>query len=161
MNHKQKIATGMASLLLALAGTACGSGDEDENGNGDATAANGIPALPREALDPQTADEKHIVAMYTRYGNAMADTDAKGACAELSPRAQKVISSGMSGGCVARLRALYDSGEQSQLKPYIVELKVSGRTARAGVKTKTSEIYPVVFAKQTSGQWKIDGDGKS
>jgi hypothetical protein len=142
-------------VLVALVAGACG----DDDSSGEAAADKGTTTgseLPKEALVPRNAEEEKIVAMYTEYADAMANADAKGACSALTSSARQGISGGL--GCEGRMKAIYASGKESDKKPYIVRLKLRGGHANAGVKTVTSKVYGVSFAKQPNGDWKISGD---
>jgi hypothetical protein len=148
----------MLAGALALAMSACGS-DEDVGGGEAKADRDTTAALPADAFSPKTADEKAIVAVYAQYANAMAAADASQACDTFSATAEKRISRGRS--CVEALKEIFALGRQSQNKPYVAALAVRGKQAQGRVKLKLAkEDFPVTFAKEASGEWKIDGSGE-
>lgn len=150
----------VAVLVLALGTTACSGSDDD----GDPGGPNGgAPAAANEAAANEeesfgSGPEGQIKSLYSEFGDAMLADDAEAACATLTRRAQKRF--GGDGSCEQRFEAMFKntSGSGGQ-KAFIVKLKIHGDKAKAGVKTKTSQIYPVDFAKE-DGEWKISGDGQ-
>ena len=154
--HRTSVLLTVAAF--ALGAGACGGSDDDGGGEAEADGSGGGTAsLPKDAFTPSSADEKAVVTVYSDYANAMAGADAKGACATLAPVAQRTLTGG--GDCVKHMENLFNIGRQSQNKPYIAKLTVTGRKAKAQVKVKTDKTtYPVDFT-QASGQWKISGAG--
>lgn len=168
-----------AALLLAFALLSCGTSDDGKGGitkdgnarDGSAPARNdrSSGAAAREgdesagerrtrARSSGSGAERRIHAVYARFADAAAEQDAPATCATLTRAAQRKF--GMGKGCIERFEDLFSSSSPRRptLKPFIARLKVMGNTARAGAKTRTSNLYPVDFAKE-DGKWKISGDG--
>ncbi len=153
-SKSRRAAALMTICLAALVIGACG-GDSDNESS--ARAGESASGLPKWAYTPHTQAERQIVAMYKRYADAMTNANAKAACSNLSAFAQRGIG-GKDMTCEERMRSIYANGKESTKQPYIVKLNVKGRTATGGVKTVTSKVYGVSFAKQNDGSWKIHGD---
>lgn len=147
----------VAASALMLGAVGCGGSDDDGGAGGGAGAGAQAEAadrpLPPDAVEPRTPVEEEIHAVYREFTDAMTAQDPKGACASLTPRAQRRMGDGIS--CERRVESLL-AGETG--KPsYIARLKVEGDRAIAGTKTRTSNVYTVEFRKH-EGQWKINGD---
>lgn len=154
------VAVFVVACVVAVGGGACG-GSGDDGGGGDAKAGGGAGAvLPEDAFSPETADEEAIVAVYSEYGEAMANREAKRVCATMTAAAKEAVAGGPD--CAARMKDIFALGRLSQNRPYIARLRVDGDRARARVKLKLDkQTYPVGFVKQADGGWKINGSGTS
>jgi hypothetical protein len=145
----------MASVSLVLAVGVGACGDDDEGG--DANASQQDAKTTTTAAQPTTPEGK-VRALYASNIDATYAKDGKTVCDTLSASARKSLQQ-QAGSCEAWFKSTLGGNELSKNRPFIVKLNMQGNRARALVKTKNSNRYPVYFVKQ-DGEWKIALDSK-
>jgi hypothetical protein len=131
----------LMALGLTVAVAACGSNGDDSSEQ-------------KKSVSKATTPQGEVRQVYAGFVDAFYSQDPQGACATMTPAVQRQI--GQKASCQEALGKLFES-PPGKLKPYIVALKVKRNRASATVKTKTSQKYPVRFARNRSGEWKISG----
>jgi hypothetical protein len=141
-----------AMATIALVGAGCGGDDDSSEAGANKTTANQAAAGESVAAiaAADTPDAK-IRATYDAYIDYYYAKDSKGICGLVSSAEDKEFGEP---GCVKYFTGLIKQGTTSTKRPYIEKLDVNGSRAMATVKTKTSNKYPVAFARE-SGTWLI------
>jgi ABC-type enterochelin transport system substrate-binding protein len=153
----------VATLALTLAVGACGS-DDDDGGDKGSNAADTTSTAATKPVAQDGTPEEQIRASYAAFVDGFYKKDAGTICSWMTEEAQQRFGktfqkdSGKGAAtCESQMTALINSAEDfSKNKPSIVKLKVNGKTAVIGAKTRNSDVYKVPFVKE-GGVWKVSG----